>query len=905
VFSWESGGLGEQGGRGAGETPDFPDYKTTRLSDYRYNSPMTLSELLAQLRLNRDFISQVVAWERFPPRPARFGEVTAVLDPRILAALQTRGVGQFFTHQAAAIEAALNSQDVIIATATASGKSLCYTVPVLQRLLDRPSARALYLFPTKALAQDQLAETVAIIGAGKLPIAAHTYDGDTPQSRRAQVRRAGGILISNPDMLHAGMLPYHPTWRDLFANLQFIVLDEIHTYRGVFGSHVANVLRRLLRICDFYGARPQVICCSATIANPQEHAERLVGRPFSLINEKQNGAPTGEKHVILYNPPIINAELGLRGSAVMAARDAAITFLAEDVQTIAFARTRQTVELLLTYLRDEMKVMGKEITAVSGYRGGYLPLERRDIEQGLRSGALRGVVATNALELGIDIGELDAAVLTGYPGSIASTWQQIGRAGRRAAQSVAVMIASNNPLDQYICLHPRYLFGQTPEHALTNPDNLRIMARHLLCAAYELPFRADESFGDYPAEVLLHALEGEGMLHRTREQYHYVGEGAPATAVSLRTSGDDNIIVHDLGEELDETKTRAIGEVDLDRAPTVVHEGAIYMHLARSYLVEHLDWEGRLAFVRPVNVDYYTRASVGSSIRELRATEDNKLTIDNCQLSIVNLYRAWGEVTVVTQATGYRRIKRYTQETLGFGEIDLPEMTLETDGYWLIFGEALTEQLYETGILLRPNDYGPNWQTQRQKALERDGHRCQICGAQGKDEDLTGFPEPVRSGVVLHVHHKRPFREFSYTRGVNENYLDANKLENLVTLCPACHRQAEAGQQARSALGGLAYVLRNLAPLYLMCDPGDIQVTAESRSPLTQAPTLVVYERAAAGVGFSQRLFELHDTLLAAALELVTDCRCRDGCPACVGPPGEIGPETKGVTRRLLRMLTP
>ncbi|MBP7041482.1 MAG: DEAD/DEAH box helicase [Chloroflexi bacterium] len=862
---------------------------------------MNLPELLSQLRLNRDFMSQVVAWERFPARPAQFQNVNAPLDGRILAALQSRHIHHFFTHQAAAIDAALAGENTIIATTTASGKSLCYTVPVLQRLLQRQSARALYLFPTKALAHDQLAETAAILSAGRLPIEVHTYDGDTPQSRRSQVRRAGGILISNPDMLHAGILPYHPTWRDLFANLQFIVLDEIHTYRGVFGSHVANVLRRVLRICDFYGSHPQVICCSATIANPQEHAQRLVGRPFTLINEQQNGAPTGEKHVILYNPPIIDAELGLRGSAVMAARDAAVTFLAQDVQTIAFARTRQTVELLLTYLQDEMKYLGHAATAVSGYRGGYLPLERREIEHGLRTGALRGVVATNALELGIDIGELDAAVLTGYPGSIASTWQQIGRAGRRAAQSAAIMIASNNPLDQYICTHPRYLFGQTPEHALTNPDNLRIMVRHLLCAAYELPFRANEPFGGQPAESLLHALEAEGMLHQTRQQYHYVGEGSPATAVSLRTSGDDNIIVHDLGDELDETKTRAIGEVDLERAPTVVFEGAIYMHLARSYLVEHLDWDGRIAYVRPVDVDYYTRASVGSTIRELRAEEDNQLAIANCQLPIVNLYRAWGDVTVVTQATGYRRIKRYTHETLGFGEIDLPEMTLETSGYWLILGEALTEKLYDAGILLRPNDYGPNWQTQRQKALERDGYRCRMCGAMGKDP--SGFPKPEGSTITLHVHHIRPFREFNYTRGVNENYLDANKLENLSTLCPSCHRQAEEGQQARSALGGLAYVLRNLAPLYLMCDPGDIQVTAESRSPLTQAPTVVVYERVAAGVGFSQRLYELHDTLLEAALELVTDCRCRDGCPACVGPPGEIGPETKAVTRRLVKLL--
>ncbi len=904
---------------------------------------MQLPDVLTQLRLNREFMSQVVAWEKFPARPARFQPVDAELDDRILTALRSRGMVQFFTHQAEAITLALSQSEAdashprntVIATATASGKSLCYTVPVLQRLLDRPRGRALYLFPTKALAHDQLAETAAIIDAGKLPIDVHTYDGDTPRSQRTQVRRAGGILITNPDMLHAGILPYHPTWRDLFGNLEFVVLDEIHTYRGVFGSHVANVLRRLQRLCAFYGSTPQFICCSATIANPQEHVERLVGQPFTLVDEQQNGSPTGEKHVMLYNPPIVDEALGLRGSAIMAARDAAVTFLLQDIQTITFARTRQSVELLLTYLQDEMQYQGKGETAVTGYRGGYLPLERREIEHGLRFGDIRGVVATNALELGIDIGELDAAVLTGYPGSIASTWQQIGRAGRRTAQSAAVMIASNNPLDQYICNHPRYLFGQSPEHALTNPDNLRIMVRHLQCAAYELPFRQDEEYGGEPVGPLLDMLAEEGILHQTRDQFHYVGEGSPATAVSLRTSGDDHIIVHDLGDERDETKTHAIGEVDLERAPLIVHEGAIYIHLAKSYLVEKLDWDSRLAYVRPVDVDYYTRASVGSTIRALIAEEEtwltqrrrveegnplscrDKGTKDEAQKSAESavdlergLLKAWGDVSIVSQATGYRRIKRYTHETLGFGEIDLPEVTLETTGYWLVFGEAMTETLYDAGVLLRPNDYGSNWRRQRQKALERDGYRCRVCGASGRKEadfaaaahDQSGS-NPVRRGITLHVHHKRPFREYGYVKGVNENDLDANQLDNLVTLCPSCHRQAESGQQTRSALAGLAYVLRNLAPLYLMCDPGDIQVSAESHSPLTLAPTVVIYERVAAGVGFSRRLYELHDTLLAAALELVTDCRCRDGCPACVGPPGEIGPETKAVTRRLLQML--
>ncbi len=843
---------------------------------------MLLGELLSALRLNRDFMQGVVAWQRLPVRAARFAPVQAPLAEKLWAALRARGIEQLFTHQATAVDAVLRGENVVIATATASGKSLCYTVPVLQRLLERPKARALYLFPTKALAHDQLAETAALISNGHLPIEVHSYDGDTPQSQRRKVRAADGILITNPDMLHAGILPYHTTWRNLLRGLEFVVLDEIHAYTGIFGSHVANVLRRLRRLCDFYGSSPQFICCSATIANPQEHAQRLVGAPFTLVDEAQNGAPLGEKQFILYNPPIIDEVLGLRGSVVLAAKDTAVTFLAENIQTIIFARARQTVELLLAYIRDELVYLGKGETAVTGYRGGYLPLERRDIELGLRAGELRGVVATNALELGIDIGQLDAAVITGYPGSIASVWQQAGRAGRRTAQSVAVLIASNSALDQYICNHPRYLFGRSPEHALINPDNLRILLRHLGCAAYELPFQPGESFGGYaPVDPLLEALQEAGDLHQTRSQYHWLGEGVPAHAVSLRTSGDDTVLIHDVAAD-----NEIIGEVDLESVPLLLYEGAIYMHQARTYLVEHLDWDGRIAYARPVDVDYYTRASIGSTIQALRPQEEEERPTGRTAQS--PLLRAWGNVTVVTQASGYRKIKRYTHETLGYGAIDLPAMTLETSGYWLILGPALTERLYDLGILLRPNDYGPNWPQQRKLALARDGYRCCRCGA---------------SEGMLHVHHIRPFREFTYLPGQNDHYLAANEPDNLITLCPSCHRQAEAGQQTRSALGGLGYALRNLAPLFLMCDPGDILVSMESLSPLTKAPTLVIYERVAAGVGFSQRLYELHDDLLRSALELVSSCRCRDGCPACVGPPGDIGPDTKAVTRQLLQIL--
>jgi DEAD/DEAH box helicase domain-containing protein len=838
---------------------------------------MSLSQLLDSLRLNGNFMPNVVAWERIRARPQRVGHLGSSISPLLWHALNKRGIQELFEHQVRAIDSAIGGDHVIIATATASGKSLCYTVPVLQKLLQQPNANALYLFPTKALSHDQLAETEAILQDGGLPISVHSYDGDTTQRKRRLARQSNGILITNPDMLHTGILPYHTGWRDLFGNLEFVILDEIHAYRGIFGSHVANVIRRLRRICKFYGSDPQFICCSATIANPREHAERLAEVPFTLVDDTCNGAPTGEKHVILYNPPIIDEELGLRSSAILAAKDAALTFLDQDVQTIVFARARQTVELLLAYLQEELAYRGKSETVVAGYRGGYLPLERREIETGLRTGEVRGVVATNALELGIDIGNLDAALITGYPGSIASTWQQAGRAGRRTERSVAIMVAGNGPLDQYICNHPRYLFGRSPEHALTNPDNLRIMTKHLLCAAFELPFQHREKYGNFgKVDQLLEVLETEGMLHRSREQYHWLGDGPPASSVSLRTNSDDTVVIHQTGQET----PMVIGEVDLESVPLMLHEGAIYMHRAQTFLVEDLDWDGRIAHVRPVEVDYYTRANVGSAIRRLSAESEE---------DDMGLTRAFGDVSVVSKATGYRKIKRYTHETLGFGEIDLPEISLETSGYWLIMSDMLAEKLYDMGILLRPNDYGPNWQTQRRLALERDQGRCRNCGATGP--------------AMLHVHHIRPFREFGYFRGQNENYIKANKIDNLVTLCASCHRLAETGQQTRSALGGLAYVLRNLAPLYLMCDPGDIEVSAESRSPLTRAPTVVIYERVAAGVGFSQRLFELHQQLLASALELVSDCRCREGCPACIGPPGEIGPDTKGLTRRLLGIL--
>ncbi len=836
---------------------------------------MSIPQIIASLRVNKAFVGQVAAWERLPAKEARYGEAALPLTTQTERALTVAGISRLYRHQAAAISAALAGDNVVIATRTASGKSLCYLVPVIERLINPTTAgNALFLFPTKALAQDQATATRQLLNGGDVAIPLNVYDGDTPRRHRSQIRREGGIVISNPDMVHAGILPAHTNWRDFFRQLRFVIIDEIHAYRGVFGSHVANVLRRLRRICKFYGANPQFICCSATVANPQEHAEKLTGLPFTLVDESQNGAPSGEKQFILYNPPIIDEELGLRQSLTLATRDAAITFLDAGAATAVFARARQTVELLLAYLQDDYINAGKEPTLIRGYRGGYLPLERREIERGLRAGDIQGVVATNALELGIDIGGLEAVAIAGYPGSIAATWQQAGRAGRGEEPSVAMLIAGNGALDQYICRHPRYLFGASPEQALINPDNMPILLNHLACAAYELPFKPNEPFGGNDVDELLDGLADAGILHKTPRQIHYIGDDAPAHQFSLRTSGADSIVIHDISGD----KPIAVGKLDLESAPYMAFEGAIYMHQGQDFQILSLDWDGRIAHAQPVSVDYYTRAAISTHVKRLVSQAE---AVKNDAL------HAYGESVITTQATGYRKIRRYTHETLGYGDIDLPEMTLDTMGYWLIFGKKLEEKLVNAGILLAPNDYGANWQTQRAKALERDNHHCQTCGT------------AARPNQGLHVHHIRPFRDFPPGR-VDE----ANQLDNLVTLCPSCHRRAEQGQQSRSALSGFGYALRNMAPFFLMCDPSDIAVSVENRNPLTRAPTILVYERTPDGVGFSQRLFERRNELLAACVELVGGCRCLDGCPACVGPPGEIGLDAKRTTKQLLTILT-
>lgn len=842
---------------------------------------MAVEAVLDGLRRDRSFMENVAAWERLPPREARYADFPGGLVPRLIAGLRSLGTAPPFTHQAAAVEAALAGENVVVVTGTASGKTLCYNLPVLQALLSDPEARALYLFPTKALAQDQAAALVELLTASQAvdQVPVRTYDGDTPRSDRSAIRDQARILVTNPDMLHIGMLPHHTQWSTLFENLRWVVLDELHVYRGVFGSNVANLLRRLRRICRFYGSDPKFALTSATIANPKELAEKLIEAAVRLIPPDLDGSPRAEKHVILYNPPVVDASLGIRRAYTLETTRIAERFLMADVQTVVFARARLTTEVLLGYVRDSVVGAGGDPTTIRGYRGGYLPLERREIERGLRDGSVRGVVATNALELGVDIGQLGAAVIAGYPGTIASLWQQAGRAGRRSEISAAVLVVSGAPLDQFVAANPRYLFENPPEHGLINPDNLAILLRHLRCAAFELPFEAGESFGAYQ-EVgeLLDFLTEEGLLHRSNGAYRWMADAYPAEQVSLRTGEDATVVIQDVSEG----RPRVIGEVDRATAPILLHEGAVYTHEGRPHIVQRLDWENSLAEVKPEEVDYYTDASEAVDLDVLETYDADETRPAR---------RAHGWAMITAQATSFRKIKRYTHETLGYGEIDLPARQYETSAYWFWIAPETVAQLEAKGVLIPPNDYGPEWPAAREAALERDEQRCRQCGA------------PEREGRSHDVHHLRPFREFGYVQGENRNDRQANQLDNLISLCSACHARSESARGTRTALAGLAYTLRNIAPLFLMCDPRDLGGQTEVRSKETKAPTITLFDQAPEGLGLAERLYELHEQLLAGALELVRYCRCLDGCPACVGPVGPGGREVKALTTQLLEAL--
>ena len=646
----------------------------------------TVQEALGALVARYRTDEVLTAVRHIPAREAQFRVMPAWVRPELAAAYHAKGIEKLYTHQAAAAELAHAGKNFVVVTPTASGKTLCYNLPVLNVVLANADTRALYLFPTKALAQDQLAELHDLAKRLDDCFGVFTYDGDTPSDARRAIRERGHVILTNPDMLHTGILPHHTKWTRVFENLRYIVLDELHTYRGVFGSHLANVLRRLARIAEFYGSKPQFICCSATIANPGELATQLIAEPVQVVEE--NGAPAAEKLFVFYNPPMVNRNLGIRRSYLNETTRVAKELLARKLQTIVFANSRLHTEVLLTYLQQANRPGPGEPEPIRGYRGGYLPGERREIERGLRDGRIRGVVATSALELGIDIGSLDASVMAGYAGSIASTWQRAGRAGRRSGTSCAVMVASSAPLDQFIVQHPDYFFGRSPEHAYVQPDNLEILVNHLKCAAFELPLAPEERFGDVDLPGLCERMTDAGFLHRSGRNWHWVLEAYPADTVSLRSVTSDNFVIIDTtgGTNAEEDgEPEVIGEVDFSSALTTVHPKAIYLHQGQQYHVERLDFEQRKAYVKSVNVDYYTDAIRYTQVRVLEIAEEEPIAGPAA--------RAHGDVLVRSQVVGFKKIKFFTNENIGAGKLELPENEMHTTAFWITLERKLLAEL--------------------------------------------------------------------------------------------------------------------------------------------------------------------------------------------------------------------
>lgn len=829
-----------------------------------------ISELLNFWKQDSETAPNFFAWKTTPPRQAQTLPIPDLIPAPLRETLSSLGINSLYSHQYSAWNESQAGKNIILSTSTASGKTLSYNLPVLSSIINKNQTRALYLFPTKALTQDQLSSLT------NFNFSAAVYDGDTPQSQRSSIRKNANIVLSNPDMLHTGILPHHANWNEFFSNLKFIVIDEAHTYRGVFGSHVANVIRRLKRVAKFYGSNPQFILASATIGNPKELAEKLIEEPVELIDN--DGSSKGERHFIIYNPPITNPELGLRKSSLLESVRLVTNLLTHNIQSVVFARTRRTVEIVLTNLQSLVSINQLPITnnQIRGYRSGYLPTQRREIEQGLRDGSVKTVVATTALELGIDIGGLGAAILVGYPGTIASARQQSGRAGRGDDPAVSILVASPNPLDQFLAHHPEYFFGRSPEQALVNPNHLLILLEHLRCAMFELPFQMQESFGSLSWELIeeyLQFLVSNQESHLSNEKYYWMKDQYPAANISLRSASPQSFVLTSTDSD---GRPITIGTVDGESAHWMIHPGAIYMHEAQQYFVQELNLENHNAQLVPVGLDYFTEAQQNSEIETLSINE---------QSSVKGGVKGYGEIQVTTQVVGFKKLRWFTNENLGEEPLDLPPSELQTTGYWLTLSEEIVNHLRDSGAWTNdPNNYGPNWQQIREAVRKRDQFQCQVCGAKETNRQHD-------------VHHKTPFRAFASVE-------EANRLENLTTLCHSCHHKVEQNVRIRSGLSGLGFVLGNLAPLFLMCDNRDLGIhTDPVWKPANNMPTVVLYDHVPAGIGFSQKLFEIHDELIQRAYELVTQCECEDGCPSCVGPGGENGIGGKIETIAILKQL--
>jgi len=800
-----------------------------------------VEQALRKILSSPEFAPNIVVEKLLPASEGSFAPFPADLDSQIAASLRNRGITQIYTHQAEVWENVKKGLNTVVVTPTASGKTLCYNLPVLDTLIRDEKARALYLFPTKALSQDQQSELNELVqgdpragnnGQGAIPIKIATYDGDTPDSLRVSARDTGRIIISNPDMLHAGILPNHPKWIKFFSNLKFIVIDEAHAYRGVLGSHVADLIRRLKRVSAFYGSKPVFILCSATIGNPKELAETLTGEEVVLADK--NGAPRGEKLVILYNPPLVDAVQGIRRSVVTESRRWMLAFLKGGIKTILFAHSRVRTEVAATYVNEDLANIYTDNSRirVEAYRGGLLPNERREIEKGLRDGTIQGVVSTNALELGIDIGGLDASVVAGFPGSFNSFWQQSGRAGRRGGCSVSVFVASSSPMDQFIMNDPDWFFKKSAEEARLDPNNPYILSDHVRCAAFELPFRdEDMEKGEepFPAEAalpVLEYLEEDGIVRHTAGKWHWSDRSFPAEGISLRSATADNVVIIDVTNG----RNAVIGEMDRPSAKELIFENAVYIHRGRQYLVEKLDIENRKCLVREAEVNYFTDGLVKTDIKVLTEdeyfsfeTEKKYFTTEGCcpldslefhgeedfkaktpcnsvdsvvNSSLVNPYvctGVLGDVLVRSQVAKFKKIRFHTHENIGYGDISLPEEEMQTRALILLFGED----------------------TRGGRALA------------GMDEATAGM-----------------------------------------------------------VLGGAGQLIKLIAPVYLLCDPRDLGVAERVRDPHFGVSALYIYDKYPGGTGLAENLAKKAVELFKHAYLAVERCPCKEGCPSCVGPGG-------------------
>ncbi len=769
----------------------------------------------------------LTADETLPARASSMAPFPAGLPTPLAFALRGRGVTELYEHQARAFLAARDprTRAMVVATPTASGKSYCFHLPVLSTMLEDRDARALYLYPTKALARDQEAGLRELMRAGGLESGAVVYDGDTPGDARRAARERTGIVLTNPDMLHAGILPHHTAWARTFQNLRYVVVDELHTYKGVFGSHVANVLRRLMRVAKFHGSTPLLIGATATIGNPREHAARIFGiggkdgkgaPEHELVAITENGAPQGERRVFMFNPPVVNAELGIRASYVKQAVMLATDLVRAQVPTIVFGQSRNNVEVMLRYLRDKV-APDIDASRIMGYRGGYLPEQRREIERKLRAGEVLCVVATNALELGIDIGGLDAVVCAGYPGSVAATWQRFGRAGRRGERSICVLVTSSAPLDQYLARAPEYLLGAAVEEARIDADNPEILIQHLKCGAFELPFRRGEQYGTLDETDTAAALEflmAHKVLHETSGTFHWAADAYPANNVSLRSIGWDNVVI------IDAEHDKTIAEIDWRGAHTMVHEQAIYQHDGECWQVEKFDYENHKAFVRKVKPDYWTDAMTYTTVSVMEEFGTGHLPNERAVVDAPSedaWPTGWGEVSVVEKVVGYKKIKFYTHENAGYGDVRLPEMQMHTTSFWLTVPESVCQQIPQ-------------------------GRAAAIDGLRG-----AGIALETVSTLALMCDP----RDLGCTLGDTALDGDAAPAEtgsDLPTAVPVVPRKMRGGPQ-----------------------PG-------------YSPTLFLYEHTPGGIGLAERIFEQREVLLACALRLVESCPCDFGCPACVGP---------------------